>query len=316
MTFWSGEKLKERLSELVDNPDPKQVDTASYRLRLGSHVFVTSDKISNGAPGDPLVTELGDPPNHIIRIPPGQFAFLLTEETVCVPKDAMAFISMKARYKFQGLINVSGFHVDPGWVGKLVFSVYNAGPREILLERGSNLFMIVYADLDRLSDEIYQGESKNRERIDIKLIQDMTGQVFSPMLLQRKIDGLTDKQSDLMKSLENQKASQAERLRDLQSKLEIFEGGKFANLKSELELHFKWFSWVAAAAFAILLVVVPLLFTTWFKPLTINWIQEGLDSAGYELKKKSLVQTAPIPNTVPANPVPVTPSPAPTKIGP
>ena len=48
-------------------------------------------------------------------IPPGQFAFLLTEEVVSVPPDALAFISIRAKTKFRGLVNVSGFHVDPGY---------------------------------------------------------------------------------------------------------------------------------------------------------------------------------------------------------
>ena len=59
---------------------------------------------------------------------PGQFAFLLTDEIVEVPDSAMALISIKAKIKWRGLINVSGFHVDPGFKGRLIFSVYNAGP--------------------------------------------------------------------------------------------------------------------------------------------------------------------------------------------
>lgn len=54
-------------------------------------------------------------------IPKGQFALLITEEIVKVPNNALAFISFKAKYKYKGLINVSGFHVDPGWYGKLTF---------------------------------------------------------------------------------------------------------------------------------------------------------------------------------------------------
>ena len=42
-------------------------------------------------------------------------AMLITEEQVNVPLDAMAFISMKAGKKLGGLINISGFHVDPGF---------------------------------------------------------------------------------------------------------------------------------------------------------------------------------------------------------
>lgn len=72
--------------------------------------------------------------------PPGQFAFILAEETVRVPPSAMAFISMRATFKMKGLVNVSGFHVDPGWNGPLIFAVHNAGPGPVHLQRGLPLF--------------------------------------------------------------------------------------------------------------------------------------------------------------------------------
>jgi len=73
-------------------------------------------------------------PGEQFVIPPGQFAYLLTEEVVRIPSSAMGFISLKFGVKGPGLINVSGFHVDPGYWGRLVFSVYNAGPSEARLQ--------------------------------------------------------------------------------------------------------------------------------------------------------------------------------------
>jgi dCTP deaminase len=193
MSFWSGEKLAELLpSGLIVPYDVKNLDCASYRLCVGGEAFVTSDKFGTSAPGDPLITILGDSPNHTLRIRPGQFAFLLTEEKVTVPDDAIALISMRAKYKFQGLINVSGFHVDPGWSGKLLFSVYNAGANEVIISKGEALFLIVYSGLDRKSKETYKGSSQGQKAIKPDLIKDMTGQVFSPLMLQRKVEDLSD----------------------------------------------------------------------------------------------------------------------------
>jgi hypothetical protein len=69
-----------------------------------------------------------------------------------VPKNAIAFISMKAGIKHKGLINISGFHVDPGFKGKLLFSVYNAGTTKINLKRGQECFLIWYSNLDEEDD--------------------------------------------------------------------------------------------------------------------------------------------------------------------
>ena len=197
MGFWSGEKLAQRLPDLIDCFEEKHLDCASYHLCVGDQVFATSDKFSSSGPSDPLVSVLGDAPNNMLRIKPGQFAFLITKEYVYVPSDAIALISMRAGYKFRGLINVSGFHVDPGWEGKLLFSVYNAGPAEIIVERGDNMFLIVYADLDSNSTKIYEGKSKGQKEIKASLLQNMTEQVFSPLMLQRRIDDLISKVSQV-----------------------------------------------------------------------------------------------------------------------
>jgi dCTP deaminase len=201
VAFWRGETLAQVLPGLIQPFEPKNLDCASYRLSVGDQAFVTSDKFVASAPSEPLISALSTPPNHTLRIRPGQFAFLLTEEVVKVPDDAMALISMRARYKFKGLINVSGFHVDPGWDGKLLFSVYNAGPTEVIVHRGEPLFLIVYADLDASTAMTYGakgGNSQGQAAIDPTLLQNMTEQVFSPLMLQRRM-------GELQRSLENTK---------------------------------------------------------------------------------------------------------------
>ena len=108
-----------------------RVKNGAYELSLGRQVFLTNSKSKEISKVEP---------EGIIHIEPGQFALLLTEETVKIPKDKIGFISVKAKIKFKGLVNVSGFHVDPDFKGKLLFSVYNAGPATIVLKRGENYF--------------------------------------------------------------------------------------------------------------------------------------------------------------------------------
>jgi len=188
MAFWRGESLSVRLPSLVTPFDPARIDCAAYTLTLGGEAFVTADLPDGGSAVEGVKLTLT--PGQQVRIAPGQFAFLLTGESVEVPADAIAFISMKARYKFRGLINVSGFHVDPGFKGHLVFSVYNAGPSPVVISQGAPLFLIWYATLDGTTSMLYQGQSKS---ISDDLISNMSGQVFSPMELGRRIGRLTDK---------------------------------------------------------------------------------------------------------------------------
>ncbi|WP_244387286.1 dCTP deaminase domain-containing protein [Delftia lacustris] len=240
------------LPYLIDKFDKDRIDCASYRLCVGEHVFTTSDQFDNCPPNSPLVSTLSKPPNNILRIRPGQFAFLMTEETVKVPKDAIALISMRAGYKFKGLINVSGFHVDPGWDGKLLFSVYNAGPSEVILERGDAAFLIVYADLDRKSNKVYDGKSQNQTTIKSSLLQNMTQQVFSPLMLQRRVEDFEKKVNDVHSSLVVTKA-------------------------------IVW----AVNATVVLFIAVAALFST-FAPNTLGVILgKIIENGGYELKQKA-----------------------------
>ncbi|MFZ6731268.1 dCTP deaminase domain-containing protein [Undibacterium sp. Ji42W] len=270
MSFWSGERLAIELKHLLkDDFNPAQIDCASYRLRLGDQAFVTSDKSFNAAPGEPLVQSIGDPPSHIIKIPPGQFAFLLTQEIVKVPRSALALISMRAGQKFKGLINVSGFHVDPGWEGRLIFGVYNAGPSDIILHKGQELFLIVYADLDRPSQNVYKGSGNGRNGISSELIQGMTGQVFSPMLLQRKIE-------ELNKNLQDAN----NKLKDLETQLRvqlITHTASFQSFEEKQRIYFFVTKGVAGFVAAIVVLFISSLSTDSGKRVAGEWIQSVIN---------------------------------------
>jgi dCTP deaminase len=144
--FWGGKRLEKELGALIGDYDPLRIDHASYRLRVGPEVYVSP----TGEPDDPRnkpKTQLV--PGQGFTIPAGQFGFILTEEKVIVPQEAIAFISIRAGYKFRGLVNVSGFHVDPNYEGRLIFSIFNAGPGPVHLSRGEPCFLIWFADLDQ-----------------------------------------------------------------------------------------------------------------------------------------------------------------------
>src|SRR6266446_4138485 len=146
--FWSGETLSERLKELIQPFVPGRIDCAAYTLAIGQEIYVSpSDQTAD--PTTVTVRKLTE--GEAFTIPSGQFAFLLTEEIVSVPADALAFIAIRTRIKFRGLVNVSGFHADPGYRGQLTFAVFNAGPVPVHLKRGQPIFLIWYASLDRES---------------------------------------------------------------------------------------------------------------------------------------------------------------------
>lgn len=200
--FWSRQRIEERQKTdalfWLPGPAPhyaaqdydfdieNRLRAASYNLLMGSEAYVTPVDES-----DTRSVRLLDNGEGFI-IPPGQFAFLLTHEAVHVPANAFAFLALRAKaLKFQGLLNVSGFHIDPGYNGRLVLAVYNAGPGQIHLRQGQPLFEVFFADLDQPTNKPYANPIF---RIEPSFISPIAGQFETLKGLRSKIEEV---QSDL-----------------------------------------------------------------------------------------------------------------------
>jgi len=113
---------------------------------------------------------------------------LLTSELIEVPHNALALISMKFGVKQKGLINVSGFHVDPGFRGRLKFAVYNAGVHTVYLTQGAPTFLIWYCDLDQVTADPYTKPTQLGLSDDDALL--FQGAFASPAQLKTRLDEL------------------------------------------------------------------------------------------------------------------------------
>lgn len=186
MAFLSGETLQTRKAEFFPNGECGAIDCSAFALRMGPEAVITND--SRRKTGNEIKKKLGVKEEFVI--PPGQYAFLLTKEFVSVPADCVAFISLKTTYKFKGLINASGFHVDPGWHGRLIFTVYNAGTSTVAIAEGDPLFLIWYSELDQTTKLTYVGKAKGQDRIGSELVERATGQVYSPQTIAARMQDL------------------------------------------------------------------------------------------------------------------------------
>lgn len=187
MPFWSGETLLNQGAALFIPFDPKQIDCNAYVLRMGAQYYRTADEEKGGDGGQQreLLSE-----KESFVIPAGQFAFLLSKEIISVPANAMAFISMRTAIKFQGLINVSGFHVDPGYSGRLVYAVYNASPSPIHLTEGDQAFKIWFCDMDRTSQRPFvKAPDEGLHEITGDMVRGMNREILSLQSLAEKLRG-------------------------------------------------------------------------------------------------------------------------------
>lgn len=162
------------------------MEAAGYRLSVGSEYYVNGD-------GTSTVKQLETSDAFVIG--PGEFAFILTKEKVRISNSAIGFISIRASIKFRGLVNVSGFQVNPGFHGNLVFAVFNAGPRHINLRYGDEIFSIWIADLDEAVAEDHEEKGKipnNLDKIPSDVINGISGEALTAYQLSEQISELKD----------------------------------------------------------------------------------------------------------------------------
>lgn len=124
-TEWVGkvaEKEGKKVSKVWEEIENK-IKGVTYDLRLGEEAFTSRSK---------ELINLKE--REYLEIKSGETVLLITYEKLNLPRDYMALLSLKTSHARKGLINISGFHVDPNYKGKLVFSLYNSSPRSVVLK--------------------------------------------------------------------------------------------------------------------------------------------------------------------------------------
>lgn len=162
------------------------MEAAGYRLSVGAEYYVNGD-------GTSTVKKLEEGDAFVIG--PGEFGFILTKEKVRISKSAIGFISIRASIKFRGLVNVSGFQINPGFNGNLVFAVFNAGPRHVNLRHGDEIFSVWIADLDAAVSEVHEEKGSipnNLEKIPSDTINGIAGEALTAYQLSKQISDLKD----------------------------------------------------------------------------------------------------------------------------
>jgi dCTP deaminase len=154
---------------------------ASYDLRLGCEYFVVGDDVPQ------KLTRR----NPYIVLRPGQFAFLSTLEKVHLPFDVIGLITLRNRFKRQGLVNISGFHVDPTYRGVLIFAVQNIGPSDLRLKFEEPVFTMFLAKTDaKHKEDAGAARPASFDGISLELVQNLGGSTVTLARLQKEIQDL------------------------------------------------------------------------------------------------------------------------------
>ena len=178
--FLTAAEIKQRRENLFRGEvDEERAEGASYDLSLGEEIYLSGQEYP----------EILSDDKPFITIPRGQFALLMTKEYVIMPRRYLGFISIKFSIKKQGLINISGFHVDPGREGKIIFSVFNAGPNDVVLKYRDPVFMIFFFQLANEA-EPYKGSFNNTGHLPADLVTSLKGTSASLSDVDKRVSNL------------------------------------------------------------------------------------------------------------------------------
>jgi dUTPase len=96
------------------------------------------------------VSKLSEKERANLRIEPGEVVFVLTEETLELPRDIVANLSPKRKLSHHGIMVLGGFCIDPLYEGRLLVGLYNFSTTPFPLMPGKKLIAAVFY---RLEDE-------------------------------------------------------------------------------------------------------------------------------------------------------------------
>ena len=152
------EDLKTAVNEgtFIVNGEVGCVEGIKYDFRLGNRILC-----GGGQPFD--VSGLSETDKSKLAVKPGELVYVLTEETLQLPHDVKAELSLKRKISHSGIQVLGGFCIDPGYKGKLLFGLYNLSNAPFPLEPGRKL---IAAQFYRLSPDEVPPPIEGQDEID------------------------------------------------------------------------------------------------------------------------------------------------------
>lgn len=115
--------------------DPRFLQSCSYDVRVGKIGML-------GGQGREI-----DLVENVLELLPGAYAGLVSFEKINLPLNVFARIGSKRSLSYDGMILLTGSLVDPGYVGHLLFGVYNASQKKNIIRSGMKICSVVFEQL-------------------------------------------------------------------------------------------------------------------------------------------------------------------------
>ncbi len=172
---------------IIEDFDESCLKPASYDMRLGKEAFISSRKEKIN------VEEMG-----LLRIPPGEFAIVVTYEKIKLSKRIAASIGLRSYFARKGLVLLAGPQIDPGFEGRLTLVLFNASPKEAILRYKEPFCTIEFHQLIVEATKGYQGRYQQQNSIrleDIEYFTELSGMTIGEIL--KTMEGVTSSINEL-----------------------------------------------------------------------------------------------------------------------
>jgi len=141
----SGKRLEEAIAsdKILTGGDISNCDGLKYDFRLDDCIL----KAKFGVP----VNYSSFPPEKQgteLVVSPGEMVFVMTKETLKLPKNVFSHLSPRRKMTEFGIITLGGFAIDPGYNGKLLFGLYNISSENFKLIPDAKLVGAVFYELE------------------------------------------------------------------------------------------------------------------------------------------------------------------------
>jgi hypothetical protein len=78
-----------------------------------------------------------------------KYAGIVSYEKVKLPNNVFAQIGQKRKFSYDGLILLTGSIIDPGYEGHLLFGIYNASTKKVVLPKSTKLCNVIFHRLPK-----------------------------------------------------------------------------------------------------------------------------------------------------------------------
>ena len=121
-----------------ENFSQESLQPASYDFRVGERAVIGGEGVEI------------DLKEKNLQLPPGSYAGIISLEKMRLPNTIGARISSKRALSYDGIILLTGGTVDPGYEGYLLFGLYNASSKKVVIPFQKKICNVVF---ERLADK-------------------------------------------------------------------------------------------------------------------------------------------------------------------